>query len=77
MLRKKDEDGVIRLPEASGVAQMVKTLPTMQEQGFYPWVKKIPGEWNGYLSSVLAWKIPGTEKPGGLRSLGLQRVRHN
>jgi len=28
-------------------------------------------------SSILAWKIPWTEKPGGLQSIGLQRVRHN
>ena len=28
-------------------------------------------------SSILAWKIPWTEEPGGLWSLGLQRVRHN
>ena len=28
-------------------------------------------------SSVLAWKIPWTEKPGGLQSIGLQRVRHD
>ena len=28
-------------------------------------------------SSILAWKIPWTEKPGGLQSLGSQRVRHN
>ena len=28
-------------------------------------------------SSVLAWRIPWTEEPGGLQSLGLQRVRHN
>ena len=28
-------------------------------------------------SSVLAWRIPGTEEPGGLPSMGLQRVRHN
>ena len=28
-------------------------------------------------SSVLAWKIPRTEKPGGLQSIGLQRIRHN
>ena len=28
-------------------------------------------------SSILAWKTPGTEKPGGLQSMGLQRVRHN
>ena len=28
-------------------------------------------------SSILAWRIPQTEKPGGLQSMGLQRVRHN
>ena len=28
-------------------------------------------------SSILAWQIPWTEKPGGLQSMGLQRVRHN
>ena len=27
-------------------------------------------------SSVLAWRIPGTEEPGGLQSMGLHRVRH-
>ena len=28
-------------------------------------------------SSVLAWRIPGTGKPGGLPSMGSHRVRHN
>ena len=28
-------------------------------------------------SSILAWKIPWTEKPGGLQSMGVARVRHN
>ena len=28
-------------------------------------------------SSILAWRIPWTEKPGGLQSMGSQRVRHN
>ena len=28
-------------------------------------------------SSVLAWRIPGTGEPGGLRSMGSHRVRHN
>ena len=28
-------------------------------------------------SSILAWKIPWTEEPGGLQSLGLQRVRYD
>ena len=28
-------------------------------------------------SSILAWRIPYTEEPGGLQSMGLQRIRHN
>ena len=28
-------------------------------------------------SSILAWRIPWTEKPGRLQSMGLQRVRHD
>ena len=28
-------------------------------------------------SSILAWRIPWTEEPGGLQSMGLQRARHN
>ena len=28
-------------------------------------------------SSILAWEIPGTEKPGGLQSMGSQRVGHD
>ena len=28
-------------------------------------------------SSILAWRIPWTEEPGGLQSIGSQRVKHN
>ena len=38
---------------------------------------KSPGEGNGYYSSIFAWKIPGTEEPGGLQSMGSQRARHD
>ena len=31
----------------------------------------------GTYSSTLAWRSPWTEEPGGLQSMGLQRVRHN
>ena len=34
-------------------------------------------EGNGTHSSTLAWKIPWTEDPGGLQSMGSQRVRHD
>ena len=43
--------------------------------GFNPWVGKIP--WRRIATrSVLAWRIPWTEEPGGLQSRGLQRVGH-
>ena len=35
------------------------------------------GEGNGTHSSILAWRIPWTEKPGELQSMGSQRVRHD
>ena len=35
------------------------------------------GEGNATNSSILAWRIPGTKKPGGLPSMRLHRVRHN
>ena len=63
---------------ASLVAQMVKNLPAMCET----WVRSL--DWEDPLekgmathSSILAWKIPWTEEPGRLQSMGLQRVRHN
>ena len=37
-----------------------------------------PGEGNGYpLPGILAWRIPWTEEPGGLQSMGVTRVRHD
>ena len=46
--------------------------------GFDPWVGKIPWrrEWQP-TPIFLAWRIPWTEKPGGLQFMGSQRVRHN
>ena len=53
---------------------MVKDLPAMQET----WVGKIPLEKGmSTYSSMLAWRIPWTEEPGGLQSMGSQRVRHD
>ena len=47
--------------------------------GFSPWVGKTPWRraWQPLQSSVLAWKIPRTEKPGGLQSIESQRIRHD
>ena len=37
----------------------------------------LDGEGNGTHSSTLAWKIPGTEEPGRLQSMGSLRVGHD
>ena len=45
--------------------------------GSIPGFGRSPGEENGNSSIILAWRIPWTEEPGSLQSLGLQRVRHD
>ena len=63
---------------ASLVAQMLKNLPAMQETQVLSLGQEDPLEKGiSTHSSVLAWKIPWTEEPGGLQSTGLQRVRHD
>ena len=62
-------------PWASLVAQVVKNLPTMQETQFRSLGREDPlEEGMATCSSVLAWRIPWTEEPGGLQSMVLQRV---
>ena len=59
------------------MAQVVKNLPTM-------WETQVQSlHWEDLLkkgmtihSSILSWKIPWTEEPGGLQSQGLERVGH-
>ena len=60
------------------VAQMVKHLPAVQETQVQSlsWEDPLEKEMATH-SSTLAWKIPWTEKPGGLQSMGLQRVGHD
>ena len=59
-------------------SQLVKNLPAVQETqvqslgGKYPLEKEMATH-----SSILTWKIPWTEEPGRLQSMGSQRVRHN
>ena len=69
----------IALPTyASLVAQTVKRLPAKQETR----VRSLGQEHRleqemAVHSSTLAWKIPWTEEPGRLQSMGLQRVGHD
>ena len=45
--------------------------------GLIPGLGRAPGEGNGNPLSILAWKIPWTEEPGGPQSMGLQTVGHD
>ena len=63
---------------ASLVAQTVKHLSAIQETQVQSlgWEDPLEKEMVTHFST-LAWKIPWTEKPGGLQSMGSQRVGHN
>jgi len=56
---------------------MVKNLPAMQETRVQSlgWEDPLEKEVATH-SSILAWKIPWTEEPCGLQSMGLQRAGH-
>ena len=60
------------------VAQKVKSPPAVQETRVWSLGQEDPlNKEMATDSSILAWKIPWTEKPGRLQSMGSQRVRHN
>ena len=81
---KLSDDGTISCRKAHKVklwplvAQRVKNLPAMRET----WLRSLG--WEDLLekgmathSGILAWRIPWTEEPGGLQSMGSQRVGHD
>ena len=60
------------------MTQVIKNLPVMQET----WVRSLGREDSmkeemATHSSVLVWRSPQTEEPGGLQPMALQRVRHD
>ena len=60
------------------MTQMIKNLPPKQET-WVPFLgQKDPLEKAvATHSSILAWRIPCTDKPGGLQSVGSQRIKHD
>ena len=68
----------VLLSSSSLVAQMVKNLPARRETQVrsLDWEDPLEKEMATHCS-ILAWRIPWTEEPGGLQSLGLQRVGHD
>ena len=60
------------------VAQMVRNLPEMQVTWILSLDREDPlGKEMATCSSILAWRIPWAEEPGGLQSTGSQRVGHS
>ena len=60
------------------VAQMVKNLPVMQGTQVWSLGQEDPLEKGMTVHfSTPPWRIPWTEEPGRLQSMGLQRVRHD
>ena len=63
---------------ASLVTQMVKNLPAVQETRIRSLGQEDPLEKGMAIhSSILAWRIPRTEEPGELQSIGSQRIGHD
>ena len=60
------------------MVESVKSLPAMQETGVQSlgWEDSLEKEMATHCS-ILAWRIPWTEEPGGLQSMGSQRVGHD
>ena len=60
------------------MAQIVKNLPAMQETQVQSlgWEDPLEAVMATH-SSILAWRIPWTEEPGGLESIGSHRVGHD
>ena len=62
---------------SSLVAQLVKSLPAMRKTGVQSLGQEDPLEKEmATHSSIFAWRTLWTEEPGGLESMGLQRVGH-
>ena len=60
------------------VAQIVENLPALQETQIQSLGREDPlGKEMATYSSTLPWKIPCTEEPGGLQSMGSLRVGHD
>ena len=61
----------------SGGSDSKESACNAGDPGLIPGLRRSPGEGMATHSSFLAWKIPWTEEPGRLQSMGSQRVRHD
>ena len=72
-----DKTGMYMCIGASQVAIVVKNPPANEGELRSLGQEDPLKEEMSTQSSILAWKVPWTEKPGGLQSMGSQRVRHD
>ena len=63
------------------MALVIKNPPAnaedIRDQGSIPGLGRSPGGWHSNRTGILTWRIPWTEEPGGLQSMGSQKVGHN
>ena len=60
-----------------GGSEVKASASNAGDLGSIPELGRSPGEGNGNPLQYTAWKIPWTEEPGGLQSMGSQRVGHD
>ena len=65
------------LPRRIVVKNLLVNAREVGDMDEIPGSERFPGEGNGTNSSILAWRIPWTEEPGGLQSRGSQRVGYD
>ena len=81
LYKNPQKDSHIQILGASQVARVVKNAPAnagdLRDMGVIPGLGRSRGRGHGTHSSILAWRVPGTEEPGGLQSIESQRVGHD
>ena len=68
---------IMSFPDDSLVETLHANAGASEDVGSIPGSRRILEKEMATLFSILAWKIPGTKDPGGLRSMGSERVRHD
>ena len=77
-MERKSKEGIYIYVWASLVSQAVKNLPAVQKIQVQSLGQEDPLEKGMTIySSILAWRIPWTEEPAELQSMGLHRIGHN
>ena len=77
-LRPPEMSSQVGFPDGASGKELTSQCRRCKRHGLDPWIRKIPWRraWQP-TSIILAWRIPWTEGPCGLQSMGSQRVRHD